>query len=105
MFTKWGSKLSGFSTHTHTHTHTHTQTKDILWQVGSQDSVGVLLEVLLEEIRQLEQRGTGGKGGTLDQAFLVEDKEVSGTGHDHSAPIIGWLGDATRLEVRQKLVQ
>ena len=70
-----------------------------LGEIGCKDPVGVLTEVLLEELCKLQEGWAGGQGGTLHQALLVEDKHVSSTWEHNAAPLHPGLGDTTRLQV------
>ena len=66
-----------------------------LGEIGCKNPVGVLTEVLLEELCELQEWWASGQGGTLHQTLLVEDKHVGST-WDHNATR---LGNTTRLQV------
>ena len=66
-----------------------------LGEIGCKDPVGILTEVLLEELCKLQERWTSGQGGTLHQTLLVEDKHVGST-WEHNATR---LGNTARLQV------
>ena len=66
-----------------------------LGEIGGKDPVGVLTEILLEELCELQEWWTSGQGGTLHQTLLVEDKHV-GSIREHNATR---LGNTTRFQV------
>ena len=75
-----------------------------LWCVRCEYPGGVLPEILLEDLRQLQQWFPRRERGTLNQTLLVEDKDVSRTGQHHSAALRPGPWETSGSEVRGERV-
>ena len=65
-----------------------------LWCVRCQYPCGILSQMLLKDVSQLQQWLPSRERGTLNQALLIKDKEVSCTGQDHPTALGTGLWEA-----------